>query len=62
MSSFTEQVPLDPDDPELNYKPLRLERSKARTSRLAGSKIGTHQVVPNFPSRLARPQGDLRTC
>ena len=30
MSSFTEQVPLDPDDPELNYKPLRLSERAAK--------------------------------
>ena len=30
MSSFTEQVPLDPDDPELNYKPLRLSQRAAK--------------------------------
>ena len=30
MSSFTEQVPLDSDDPELNYKPLRLSERAAK--------------------------------
>ena len=30
MSSFTEQVPLGPDDPELNYKPLRLSERAAK--------------------------------
>ena len=30
MSSFTEQVPLDPDDPGFNYKPLRLSERAAK--------------------------------
>ena len=30
MSSFTEQVPLDPDDPELDYTPLRLSERAAK--------------------------------
>ena len=30
MSSFTEQVPLDPDDPELDYRPLRLSERAAK--------------------------------
>jgi len=30
MSSFTEQVPLDPDDPELHYTPLRLSERAAK--------------------------------
>jgi hypothetical protein len=30
MSGFTEQVSLDPDDPELNYKPLRLSERAAK--------------------------------
>ena len=41
MSSFTGQVPVDPDDPELNYKPLRLSERAAKlgpSGRAAGSK------------------------
>ena len=30
MSSFTEQVPVDPDDPELDYTPLRLSERAAK--------------------------------
>ena len=30
MSSFTEQVPLDPDDPKLDYTPLRLSERAAK--------------------------------
>jgi hypothetical protein len=30
MSGFTEQVPLDPDDPELDYRPLRLSERAAK--------------------------------
>ena len=30
MNGFTEQVPLDPDDPELDYRPLRLSERAAK--------------------------------
>ena len=55
MSRFSEQDPLDPDDPELDYTPLRLSERLAKLgpSVSQGATIGAHQVVLNLPSRLA---------
>jgi hypothetical protein len=32
MSRFSEQDPIDPDDPELDYTPLRLSERAAKVS------------------------------
>ena len=52
MSSFTEQVPLDPDDPELNYKPLRLSE---RAAKLGPSVSQGARSEPIRSSPISRP-------
>lgn len=52
MSSFTEQVPLDPDDPELDYKPLRLSE---RAAKLGPSVSQGARSEPIRSSPISRP-------
>ena len=52
MSSFTEQVPLDPDDPELDYRPLRLSE---RAAKLGPSVSQGVRSEPIRSSPISRP-------
>jgi hypothetical protein len=52
MSGFTEQVPLDPDDPELDYRPLRLSE---RAAKLGPSVSQGARSEPIRPSPISRP-------
>ena len=52
MSSFTEQVPLDPDDPEPKYKPLRLSE---RAAKLGPSVSRGARSEPIRSSPISRP-------
>jgi hypothetical protein len=52
MSSFTEQVPLDPDDPELDYRPLRLSE---RAAKLGPSVSQGARSEPIKSSPISRP-------
>ena len=52
MSSFTEQVPLDPDDPELDYRPLRLSE---RAAKLGPSVSQGARSEPIRSSPIPRP-------
>jgi len=52
MSSFTEQVPLDPDDPELHYTPLRLSE---RAAKLGPSVSQGARSEPIRSSPISRP-------
>jgi hypothetical protein len=52
MSSFTEQVPLDPDDPELEYRPLRLSE---RAAKLGPSVSQGARSEPIKSSPISRP-------
>ena len=52
MSSFTEQVPLDPDDPELDYTPLRLSE---RAAKLGPSVSQGARSEPIRSSPISRP-------
>ena len=52
MSSFTEQVPLDPDDPELDYRPLRLSE---RLAKLGPSVSQGARSEPIRSSPISRP-------
>lgn len=52
MSSFTEQVPLDPDDPELDYRPLRLSE---RAAKLGPSVSQGARSEPIRSSPISRP-------
>ena len=52
MSSFTEQVPLDPDDPELDYRPLRLSQ---RAAKLGPSVSQGARSEPIRSSPISRP-------
>ena len=52
MSSFTEQVPLDPDDPELDYRPLRLSE---RAAKLGPSVSQGARLEPIKSSPISRP-------
>ena len=50
--SFTEQVPLDPDDPELDYRPLRLSE---RAAKLGPSVSQGARSEPIRSSPISRP-------
>ena len=50
--SFTEQVPLDPDDPELDYTPLRLSE---RAAKLGPSVSQGARSEPIRSSPMSRP-------
>ena len=52
MSSFTEQVPLDPNDPELDYRPLRLSE---RAAKLGPSVSQGARSDPIRSSPISRP-------
>ena len=52
MSSFTVQVPLDPDDPELDYTPLRLSE---RAAKLGPSVSQGARSEPIRSSPISRP-------
>jgi hypothetical protein len=52
MSSFTEQVPLDPDDPEPDYTPLRLSE---RAAKLGPSVSQGARSEPIRSSPISRP-------
>ena len=52
MSSFTEQVPLDPDDPEFDYRPLRLSE---RAAKLGPSVSQGARSEPIRSSPISRP-------
>jgi hypothetical protein len=52
MSSFTEQVPLDRDDPELDYTPLRLSE---RAAKLGPSVSQGARSEPVRSSPISRP-------
>jgi hypothetical protein len=52
MSGFTEQVPLDPDDPELDYRPLRLSE---RLAKLGPSVSQGARSEPIRSSPISRP-------
>ena len=52
MSSFTEQVPLDPDDLEIDYKPLRLSE---RAAKLGPSVSQGARSEPIRSSPISRP-------
>lgn len=52
MSSFTEQVPLDPEDPELDYTPLRLSE---RAAKLGPSVSQGARSEPIRSSPISRP-------
>jgi hypothetical protein len=52
MSGFTEQVPLDPDDPELDYRPLRLSE---RAAKLGPSVSQGARSEPIRSSPISRP-------
>ena len=52
MSGFTEQVPLDPDDPELDYRPLRLSQ---RAAKLGPSVSQGARSEPIRSSPISRP-------
>ena len=52
MSSFTEQVPVDPDDPELDYTPLRLSE---RAAKLGPSVSQGARSEPIRSSPISRP-------
>ena len=52
MSSFTEQVPLDPDDPALDYTPLRLSE---RAAKLGPSVSQGARSEPIRSSPISRP-------
>jgi hypothetical protein len=52
MSSFTEQDPLDPDDPELDYTPLGL---RERATRLGPSVSQGARSEPVRSSPISRP-------
>jgi hypothetical protein len=52
MSSSTEQVPLDPDDPELDYTPLRLSE---RAAKLGPSVSQGARSEPIRSSPISRP-------
>ena len=52
MSSFSEQDPLDPDDPELHYTPLRL---RERAERLGPSVSKGARSEPIRSSPISRP-------
>ena len=52
MSSFTEQVPLDPDDPELDYTLLRLSE---RAAKLGPSVSQGARSEPIRSSPISRP-------
>jgi len=52
MSSFSEQDPIDPDDPELDYTPLRLSERAAKL-RLSASQAA--RLEPIRSSAISRP-------
>ena len=52
MSSFSEQDPLDPDDPELDYTPLRLSERAAKLG-LSVSQGATSEPIRSSP--ISRP-------
>jgi hypothetical protein len=52
MSNFTEQVPLDPDDPKLDYTPLRLSE---RAAKLGPSVSQGARSEPIRSSPISRP-------
>jgi hypothetical protein len=52
MSSFSEQDPLDPDDPELDYTPLRLSE---RAAKLGLSVSQAARSEPIRSSAISRP-------
>jgi negative regulator of sigma E activity len=52
MSSFSEQDPLDPDDPELDYTPLRL---RERATKLGLSVSQAARSEPTRWSPISRP-------
>ena len=52
MSSFSEQDPLDPDDPELDYTPLRL---RERAEKLGRSVSQGARLEPVRSSPISRP-------
>jgi len=52
MNGFTEQVPLDPDDPELDYRPLRLSE---RAAKLGPSVSQGARSEPIRSSPISRP-------
>jgi hypothetical protein len=52
MSSFSEQDPLDPDDPELDYTPLRLSE---RAAKLGISVSQRARSEPIRSSQITRP-------
>src|SRR5258708_13953417 len=52
MSSFSEQDPLDPDDPELDYTPLRLSEKAAKLG-LSASQAARSEPIRSSP--ISRP-------
>ena len=52
MSSFSEQDPLDPDDPELDYTPLRLSERAAKLG-LSVSQAARSEPIRSSP--ISRP-------
>ena len=52
MSSFSEQDPLDPDDPKLDYTPLRLSE---RAAKLGPSVSQGARSEPSRSSSMSRP-------
>ena len=68
MSSFSEQDPLDPDDPELDYMPLRLRERAAKLGPLVsqGARSEPIRSSPIFrrasldPKAINEPAGHTR--
>jgi len=53
MNGFTEQVPLDPDDPERDYRPLRLSERAAKLGRSVSQGARSEPIKSSPISRPA---------
>ena len=53
MSSFSEQDPLDPDDPVLDYRPLRLSERAAKLGPSVSQAARSEPIRSSFISRPA---------
>ena len=52
MRSFNEQDSIDPDDPELDYTPLRLSERAAKLGPLVSQAASSEPIRSSFPASL----------
>jgi hypothetical protein len=53
MSRFSEQEPIDPDDPELDYSPIRLSERAAKLGPTVSQRVRSDPITPSAASRSA---------